>query len=276
MVATRAQLRQASEDTLSTLIANMLDAEGQTKFKDGLNRLGIIELEDFTSMDPYVLDNLKYVTKDANNATIITDPPEGDKRKVAMLLTWLTVVNMKASAPLTLEEYANLDLEDFKLFRRTYNPLEANPAICRQNSVSSIDGSQDYKQQQEIEVFKRSIKRDPTIYPSLREDSQWDSWNRNVLTLAKTHDVSEVFDPNYVPNDELSKQLFMQKQYFVYSVFVRTILTDMGKTIVRENQDSCDAQKVYKNLVSYHKRSTSADLTIDNLAKQLHFFKTRF
>ena len=84
----------------------------------------------------------------------------------------------------------------------------------------------------ELLHFKRGIKRDAALYPTLREDKNWDNWNRTLHAQARAHDVCEVLDKEYEPKNEDELALFSQKQSFMYSVFNRVILTDVGKTIV--------------------------------------------
>jgi len=52
------------------------------------------------------------------------------------------------------------------------------------------------------------------------------------MTLAHTHDVHQVFDPNYVPRTQEERELFSEKQKFAMSVLVHSIKTDVGITIV--------------------------------------------
>jgi hypothetical protein len=40
-------------------------------------------------------------------------------------------------------------------------------------------------------------------------------WNRSVISQARAHDVSDVFDTGYTPETEEEKQLFKAKQEFV-------------------------------------------------------------
>ena len=47
--------RSMSKDIHDYLISTMLDGPSSTKFSEGLTCLGIIELEDLTSMDPNVI-----------------------------------------------------------------------------------------------------------------------------------------------------------------------------------------------------------------------------
>ena len=72
--------------------------------------------------------------------------------------------------------------------------------------------------------------------------------------VAKTHECSDVLDPNYTPGSEPEEQeLFEAKQTFMFSVFNTNLQTDMGKTIVRRHLVSTDAQAVWKELSEHMK-----------------------
>ena len=87
-----------------------------------------------------------------------------------------------------------------------------------------------------IEMFQKGIKRDPSIYPKLHDDKYWDIFERGMHVTAKSHLVDEVLDVNYDPGPTReAKELFAEKQKFVYHVLHNNLLTNMGKTIVREH-----------------------------------------
>ena len=44
-----------------------------------------------------------------------------------------------------------------------------------------------------------------------------------------------------------SKELFKQKQYFMYSIFNKVLQSGMGKTIVRKYAPTLDAQSVWRD-----------------------------
>ena len=108
----------------------------------------------------------------------------------------------------------------------------------------------------ELMGFKKGIKREIAAYPSLKDERYFDGFKRSLFIVAKTHECSEVLDPNYTPGSEPEeKELFEAKQ-IVFSVFNANIQTDMGKTIVRRHLAYTDAQAVWKEL-SEHMRISS-------------------
>ena len=109
----------------------------------------------------------------------------------------------------------------------------------------------------ELMSFKKGIKREITAYPSLKDERYFDGFKRSLFIVAKTHECSDVLDPNYTPGSEPEEQeLFEAKQTFMFSVFNTNLQTDMGKTIVRRHLASTDAQAVWKEL-SEHMRASS-------------------
>ena len=114
-----------------------------------------------------------------------------------------------------------------------------------------------HKQQvsnQQLSGFKKGIKREVTSFPTLKDDSYFDSFSRSLCITAKSHDCDEVLDPDYTPSTE-DKELFENKQVFVCSVFHTHSLTDMGKTIVKKHRHSTDAQAVWKDNQEHMKSS---------------------
>ena len=85
----------------------------------------------------------------------------------------------------------------------------------------------------------------------------FDGFKRSLFIVAKTHECSEVLDPNYTPGSEPEEQeLFEAKQTFMFNVFNTNLQTDMGKTIVRKHLASTDAQAVWKELSEHMKTSS--------------------
>ena len=122
-------------------------------------------------------------------------------------------------------------------------------------------------------AFQKGIKCDVSQYSSFKEDSFWDVCHHDLLDKDHTHGISEVFDPNYMPQDDVAKELFAVKQTFVYSVFVRHILTASGKNIVREFSKTGDTQPIYRHLLSRYTDSPEAKSNAHKLAV-LHFDDT--
>ena len=64
-----------------------------------------------------------------------------------------------------------------------------------------------------------------------------------------------MLDPNYSPTNA-EKDLFEAKQIFMFPVFDKHLLTDMGKTIVRKYVHTTDAQSVWKYFQDHMKSSS--------------------
>ena len=108
--------------------------------------------------------------------------------------------------------------------------------------------------------WKKGVKRDMTLYTELTKDKNWDVWDTQFRATAVTQGLGNVLDAKYVPVDRTAADLFTEQQKFLYAVFVRTLKTDKGKSIVRKHKDSFDAQKIYKEMVDYASTSTQAIL----------------
>jgi hypothetical protein len=134
-----------------------------------------------------------------------------------------------------------------------YQTVPANP-----NAVMSST-------QTELATFRKGIKRDASLFPVMNQDSQWDSWNRSIVSIARAQAVEQVLDSTYVPVLLEEIALFNEKQKYLYSVFERTLQSDKGKAIVRSHEDKFDAQKVYKEMYDYCNSSTRAQLESSTL-----------
>ena len=100
--------------------------------------------------------------------------------------------------------------------------------------------------------FKRGIKRDISAYPTLKDEKYYESFKRSVLVTARAHDCEEILQPTFRPRgDADSLELFRLKNDFMYSVFNKCLLSDMGKTIVRKHLDNMNAQWVWEEFATH-------------------------
>ena len=141
------------------------------------------------------------------------------------------------------------------LIQHLPNPIGPEPVLSGPISSSRPTGYSPAAI--ELMGFKKGIKREISAYSSLKDERYFDDFKRSLFIVAKTHECSEVLDPNYTPGSEPEeKELFEAKQTFMFSVFNANLQTDMGKTIVRRNLAYTDAQAVWKEL-SEHMRISS-------------------
>jgi hypothetical protein len=112
-----------------------------------------------------------------------------------------------------------------------------------------------------VELFKRGIKRDPSVYPTLKDKLWNDNWHHSFANQARAQDLSDVLNAAYVPTTSIEYDLFQEKQKFLYAVLESEGETAKGKAIIRRNESSFDAQKAYAELQTHHLTSTKASLS---------------
>jgi hypothetical protein len=83
-------------------------------------------------------------------------------------------------------------------------------ALRTRSSVAAAYGVSD---------FKQGICRVTNAYPVLNDNKHFNNWNRSVISQARAHDVSDVFDSGCTPETAEEKKLFKAKQEFVHSMF---------------------------------------------------------
>ena len=141
------------------------------------------------------------------------------------------------------------------LIQNLPNPIGPEPVISGPISSSRPTGYSPAAI--ELMGFKKGIKREISAYPSLKDERDFDGFKRSLYIVAKTHECSEVLDPNYTPGSEPEeKEPFEAKQTFMFSVFNSNLQTDMGKTIARKDLVHTDAQAVWKELIEHMKTSS--------------------
>jgi hypothetical protein len=88
---------------------------------------------------------------------------------------------------------------------------------------------------------KRCIKRDFASFPTLKDAKQNDQWHCTFSNLAQAQDLSDVLDENYTPVTTVDKDLFAEKQKFLYAVLEAKVETAKGKAIICSHEKDYDA-----------------------------------
>ncbi len=182
-----------------------------------------------------------------------SDPPTIERVALQIgnknLINWFTrwayaLFHANTRYPLTHDEWLETKVDDFDEFR-TSNGTSMGPipimAPTAPTTTSTAGPAAARVTESAATLFKKGIKRDASVYPTLKEQSHFNNWNRSVIAQARAHDISEVFDLNYSPTTAEDIELFTQKQSFAYSVLNRCLLTDQGKAFVREHEADYNA-----------------------------------
>jgi hypothetical protein len=78
--------------------------------------------------------------------------------------------------------------------------------------------------------FKKGIKQDPSLFPSLKHIDNWPTFKRETMDQAFAQDVVNVINPKYKTWDSEEKDLFTLQLYYVYAIFCSNLKTDFGKS----------------------------------------------
>ena len=92
----------------------------------------------------------------------------------------------------------------------------------------------------------------------LSKDEHFITWDAAVTAHAHFHDLADVLNSTFRPTTSEETALFRLKNNFMHSVFIHTLQTDKGKSIVREHERNRDAQKVCEKIKAHCTSSTGA------------------
>ena len=225
MGMTRAQNRAAFLHVLNTI----LDQDAQDPLALALADAAVSTITSLIMLPKSSIDALMF-----ERPLEGSDPPATERIALQIgnknLIHWFTrwsyaLFHLNTRFPLTHDEWLETKVDDFNEFR-TSNGTSMGPIPTTETAAT---------------LFKKGIKRDASVYPTLKEQSHFNNWNRSVIAQARAHDISEVFDLNYSPTTAEDIELFTQKQSFAYSVLNRCLLTDQGKAFVREHEADYNA-----------------------------------
>ncbi len=110
------------------------------------------------------------------------------------------------------------------------------------------------------DLFMKGIKRDPSLFPTIKDERHKDNWHRSFVTQARAQGIARVLDAAFRPADSDDAALFKLQQEYLFSVFEKCLLTDMGKSLVRKHHATADAQALYQEIHAHHNKSTRADI----------------
>jgi hypothetical protein len=135
-----------------------------------------------------------------------------------------------------LEDWSKVTREYFTEHRASTMYLSARAGLPNPNptTAGAIALLPFVRPSNPLGEYRRGVRRDPNAFVSLKEDKQWDSWERSTVAQAQAQDLLDVLDSNFVPATPEATELFVEKQKFVYAIFDKILLTDKGKLLVRQ------------------------------------------
>jgi hypothetical protein len=174
--------------------------------------------------------------------------------------------------PLTDDEWMEVEQSEFNSFRLVPDAFELPSP---QSQVTQQDASQTTtqylltKKEQMISDFRKGMKRELQPYPKLTDEKNWDNFRRSVTVIARAQGVENFLDPNYRPMSRDDAILWNEVQKYGYSVLHHILLTDKGKTIVRQHEHDYDAQAVWTKFTHHMTQSVKAQIQRTSLLQYI-------
>ena len=196
--------------------------------------------------DQYFMDMRHDVTTtdDAGLQTTWNQPLQYAKRiNLMWLKCYLIYLINDTTGELSVDELNDIEKANFNRFSGSFSEMPKLALTTTPNPNHPIPAASSPAAR-----FQKSIKRETTQYPILKDVRYFDKFEMEFMMLARTHDIHQVFDLHYVPGNQEERDLFAEKQKFAMSVLVHSIKTDVGITIVRKLYKDCKAQECWKKI----------------------------
>ena len=266
--------RQQNAAALDHILTEVFGLNADAPLRLALQQEGISNVSEFLTMDDAEIDDLTFTRPGETDESPV---PRGHRRIITVFFDYIKYRVVKNN-PIG-DAWVTIKQEDFDEFRTSTEYLEARQGYGRVATFSppmasstgspppgSAPKSSSYSAE---DLFKRGIKRDQTLYPTLKDEKFNDSWHRSFENQAHAQGVADVLNPSYAPADSSEQQVFTLMQTFMYAVLEAKVLTSKGKEIVRKYDDTKDAQSAYKELLAHHRTSTASAIAARDIMAYL-------
>jgi len=143
---------------------------------------------------------------------------------------WHYIIHWHSIGDTIGDEWVSISLEDFDEYR--FSPeyqaslagITPPPLLSPQQNPWVVHSA--------VANFKWGIKHDPSLFMTFKDGKQFDSWQHSTMAQAQAQDVAEILDSSYIPNTQDEKDLFEEKQKYMFAVFEQMLQTDTGKVII--------------------------------------------
>jgi len=247
-------------DAITHILKNVFDLDDDSELHRAFTKHCFLSPHDIVFADDFIFENLDYKDDEGN-----VHPLPLCYLGLLQAFHAYCIHQSGTNGPITDKAWTAITSDEFDEFHVSYpttGPSLSNSAPTGTTPGPSSTSSSHYDP---VKDFKRGIRRDQTLFIPLKDDGAWDSWNRATQAQAMAQGVDDVLNLNYTPNTPQEKALFDEMQKYMYAVFEKTLLTDKGKTLVRDHQRKHDARAIYKGLSEYALSSTKASLDASTL-----------
>ena len=233
-------------DALQHLISNVFGFSKTTRIYQALKYCEVYTIAQFLAIDEESVQELTYLDTSGKESAL----PTVQQRQLLKACEFLHHCREQLKRPLAPREWLQYDFNDFTEFLATVKrPSSAptrdatdetatsNPSkvihFGEESSLPDKESAQVHQPSGLAHDFVKSIRRDVSQYVPFKEDKNWDRWQFDLIAKGRSHGISNVFNPDYVPQTPEEIELFRAQQAFAYSLFVTHVLTPTRRLIVR-------------------------------------------
>lgn len=165
------------------VVKNFLNASAESPMQLAFDHHGISDLLDLLPFPVDDVDSFKYVpTPDPKTFSGPLQPlSSGHKNIVKLFIRWSQkLFTENDNIPLTEEEWMLLKVIDFSIFHLTGNVFVSSSTGGTPSSGTNIGVASTIRASTAAADFKKSIKRDQSSYPHLKDQKNWNSWKGAV------------------------------------------------------------------------------------------------
>jgi hypothetical protein len=183
--------REPSRAALTYIIITVMNQPEDGPIAKSLAAAQIDNVEDLGTLLEADIENLSFI------ALVGADPTPMGPGQRGILRAFIAFIRHRANEDNPIgDNWNEIMREEFSMYRvgpslnETIfdSPSPSNPGTPTASSMHARDAVAD---------FKRGIKRDPSQFPILKDDKQWDGWNRSHIAQARAQGIVGVMNSEY-------------------------------------------------------------------------------
>ena len=251
--------RQERESILNHLLDTILGIPDDEDYplRISLKENHVTCIDDLDNLGPDEINNLTYTyTDEADPTNTVVKPlPLGNKGNMKYLIKYVKLIVAQYSsdhqgAYPRLDHWQTITWDHFQLYKA--NPIPPPSMSTKTTTTSSAITSSD---------FKKSIKRDTSIYPELKDILHFNTWKIQFEAFIVKDQLSHVIDHTYKPPAGTDEEVtFKLSQDFVFSIFASKLKAAEAKQIVMQHLNDNNAQEIYRKLKVEATKSARAQI----------------
>mmetsp|Transcript_35402 Transcript_35402/g.85672 ORF Transcript_35402/g.85672 Transcript_35402/m.85672 type:complete len:444 (-) Transcript_35402:708-2039(-) len=245
------------------VLKDILDLDPTDTLYRGVTESGLKSVTDLISITDIVINGIQYKTTSGSTNFLNMH----DKGLLYAFRQWMAHRRAGGITVSDLAGWKTITNADFEQYR-SGDYLLHNTSSNGTNATGNRGGNT----KDPVADRLKSIKRDPSLFPELRERTAWDRFKASMITQARAQNVENVFKSKtaYTPVTTEDVAVFDLDQKYIMGVFDSKLKSTQGQAIVRKHYDDYDAQTVWAELCLAYDKGTAATFRATDLMKYLH------